>query len=459
MAGRNSSEYPERGNTEDYDDSPSEESTKFPSQHEPDYNKRLMEWISENNDSNGNEALENVIKQKMVHTAHQTQTYQEKRAERYLEAHETYHSHHQNIHQLMAPDTTINASRDMIHDSLLDAAEKNDLIYFQEILDSIPERDAELSEQIRLNTGFTTLADAHAPSHDLEFTNTSQAVDYAQRMNQMAENYNTPDYFPNEDIRNAVQHQVEELNARLATAVESDRRFEERQQSGAAHPWEEWNSAHLNDVASVAQALNYMTRPKDDLFWKMVDSENEASTDLMLQQAINEKNKSVYQAVADVHPDNAKDTEMALAANAALTLIHQAHLKSDVLQEDHASYLQHLNHIERLSEHFGKTLLGDGGFIISEGYQEQPFPEAEHDIQHYLITISDQLQSLQASGQIHPDHHEAVSSMIDRYQESKYDLLPTLYRQGKDEPAKRLLEWQDRTLRGIGFLMRPEHNT
>ena len=459
MPSRNASEYRESNDVENYDEPSTKELVEYPRENEPDYHRRLMEWFSQNDDRNGNEVLENMITEKMAHTTQYVQVYKEKQERRFKETYEEYHSHHRNMCQLMAPDTTINASRDMIHDSLLDAAERNDLIYFQEILDSIPERDAELSEQIRLNTGFTTLADAHAPGHDLEFTNTSQAADYAQRMNQMAENYNTPDYFPNEDIRNAVQHQVEELNARLATAVESDRRFKERQQSGAAHPWEEWNSAHLNDVASVAQALNYITRPKDDLFWKMVDSENEALTDLMLQQAINEKNKSVYQAVADVHPDNAKDTEMALAANAALTLIHQAHLKSDVLQEDHASYLQHLNHIERLSEHFGKTLLGDSGFIISEDYQEQPFPEAEHDIQHYLITISDQLQSLQTSGQIHPDHHEAVSSMIDRYQESKYDLLPTLYRQSKDESAKRLLEWQDRTLRGIAFLMRPEHNT
>ena len=458
MTPRNSSEYREPSYTEDYDDSSSEESTKFPREHEPDYNKRLMEWISQNNDSNGNEAFENIIKQKMVHTTHQAQTYQEKRDQRYREPYETYHSHHRNIYQITAPDTTIDASRDMIHENLLEAAEKNDLTYFQKILDSIPARDAELSEEIRRNTGFTTLPDAHTPSHDLEFKNTSQAAVYVQRMNHLAENYNTPEHFPNGDIRNAFQHQVESLNGRFATALNTDQRFEERQKSGAAHPWEKWNPAHLNDVIHVAQALNYITRPKDDLFWKIVDSEDERDSNLMIYHVVAERNRGTYQAIATLKRYNPESEEIAFAANGALTSVYEANIKSDVAQEDHESYLKRLEDMESRSEHFARVLNGQAGFIQSQVYEETPFPQWADQVSKYLELVSNQLQELDARGEIHQNHYKAVSLMIEKYRESSEIILKTPIL-SRDEDTERLINSQNNALRGIRFLMKADPNS
>ena len=297
MPSKNSSEYRESSDLDEYEDSPRNEREEFPKEDTPDFSRRLMEWLYRNDHKYGYNDLNDMVREKMPHTAQHTQIYRDKRDERYQGTDEDYLAHHRTTSQLMAPDKTLEASQDMIREQLWEAVDKNDHTYFKEILESISDRDAQLSKLMSENLGFIEQPEGHRPTPDLEFKTTAQLREYVEQMNNLVEYFNNPQNIPNEDIRNAFVYKVEEMNQRLQAAENADRAFEERQSSGRANPWEVWDDFYLKEATDSAQSVNYITRPRDDLFWKMVDNEDEDQPGIMVHNLVMGKNEVAYQAI------------------------------------------------------------------------------------------------------------------------------------------------------------------
>ena len=134
-------------------------------------------------------------------------------------------------------------------------------------------------------------------------------------------------------------------------------------------------------------------------------------------------------------------------------MIYEENLKSDVAREDHGAYLKHLDEMECRNELFARVLAGQAGFIQSQEYEEPPFPQWADQVGSYLEMVSEQLQGLDARGEIHPDHHRAVSSLIEKYQENNEAILKVPI-DLRDESTERLIDEQNNTRKAIELLMK-----
>ena len=456
MTSKNSSEHRESTREEYPEDPPiPDEKTAYPREGEENYHKQMIEWLNQNVNYTGNEVVQKLIRNKMSETHQESQGCADKFYEWVRSAPDDTQERQREIQTVKAQWATIRASLEMLEEKLWEAAEEEDIPSFKRILDETSQRDRALVGEIRENAGFTNLSEEQRPAAGEQLNTVIQATEFAARMNNIAENFNTPEYVPNPDMRNALQHQAQEFNRELARVVADEERLSERKANGSAHPWKASDPMDLLYVRRAADALNYITRPKDPEFWKMVDSYDHATGEVETNHVIQDKIHSALDAVNEVQNEGWGEREAAQSALNALAHVYDINIKSDLIDEDIGSYQTHVKEMESGSQEFARALRDGTGFIESPEYESPQFPQWANRPGSYVAEVSDKLRELNLNDEIETDHFKAVSFMIQEYAQANHKIIAGNFQEGDDD-LNQILAHEVDTLRGIRIMMRPK---
>ena len=402
------------------------EPLSYPKEKDNEYTDRLFDWLKENMQPFGENAVQEIVEHKMSRT------------------NEIYGEHLNTNFRSEGSLHTIAAAQRQLGENIWETLQRNDPDSFKEILDQLPERDINLATEIRENAGFTNIPPEESPSFTHELTTITQKEEFVARMNNIAENFNTPEYIPNPDLRNALENQVNELNLD----------FKDIQESTAAQGAEPLDEDFFYFRLEV-EALKYITRPRDPEFWKMVDSHDSTSDEVATDHVIQDKIHDALDAVNEVQKEGWEERETAQRALNALTHVYDMNIKSDLIDEDIGSYQTHVKEMEAGSEVFTAALRDGTGFIESPGYESPRFPQWADQSGTYLEEVSDKLRELNLNEEIQTDHFKAVSFMIQEYASTNHEIIAGNLQNEDDHPEKLLIQ-QTQTLRAIQILMRPK---
>ena len=326
--------------------------------------------------------------------------------------------------------------------TIWETLERNDPDSFKEILDQFPERDITLAREMRENTGFTNIPPGERPDFTQGLTTLDQKEEFVTRMNNIAENFNTSEYIPNPDMRNALENQVNEINLSLKDIREGN--------TQATEP-----DAIDYYFLQEAEALRYITRPSDPEFWKILDHPDEATQDALIAKVIEENTQGALESINGIHDQLNRPREAALAAHSAMAHVCSMNIKSDLIDEDLPSYNQHLKDIGERSQQFALAVLNGTGFVESSQYQEPPFPQWADQAGSYIAAVNDQTAAVEPfAEEIETDHYKALTFMVDKYTQCSHKLITTDLSNQHDEYQNTIREQQE-TIRGIQILMRP----
>ena len=266
------------------------------------------------------------------------------------------------------------------------------------------------------------------------------------RMNNIAENFNAPEYIPNPDLRNALENQVNELNINFKVIQESDTR------------WTDDPSGPNLYFRQEAAALSYITRPKEPEFWKMVDSYDHATGEVSTDHAVQDKIQAGTDAIKEIRDEGLREKQHDQGALSAMAHVYDMNIKSDIIDEDLKSYQVHVRGMQDWSQQFANALREDTGFIESPGYEEPLFPQWADQSGSYIASVNDKLRELNLREEIDTDHYKAISFMVQKYVEANHRIILTDAKTRDYEINRMMLTGQPDTLRGIRILMRPCHN-
>ena len=425
IALRNSREDPEGRNRYSAEmDQSVYEPLSYPKGKDNDYTDRLFDWLKENMRHFGENAVQEIVEHEMSRT------------------NEVYGEHLNTNFRSEGSLHTITAAHRQLGETIWETLERNDPDSFKEILDQFPERDINLATEIRENAGFTNIPPEESPGFTHELTTTAQKEEFVARMNNIAENFNTSEYIPNPDMRNALENQVKDINLSLKDIREENGQSTEP--TGMDYYFQQ-----------EVEALRYIIRSRDPEFWKMVDSHGSASDEVATDHVIQDKIHGALDAVNEVQKEGWEERETAQRALNALTHVYDMNIKSDLIDEDIGSYQTHVKEMEAGSEVFTAALRDGTGFIESPGYESPRFPQWADQSGTYLAEVSDKLRELNLNEEIQTDHFKAVSFMIQEYASTNHEIIAGNFQNEDDHPEKLLIQ-QTQTLRAIQILMRPK---
>ena len=425
IALRNSREDPEGRNRYSAEmDQSVYEPLSYPKGKDNDYTDRLFDWLKENMHHFGENAVQEIVEHEMSRT------------------NEVYGEHLNTNFRSEGSLHTITAAHRQLGETIWETLERNDPDSFKEILNQFPGRDINLATEIRENAGFTNIPPEESPGFTHELSTTAQKEEFVARMNNIAENFNTSEYIPNPDMRNALENQVKDINLSLKDIREENDQSTEP--TGMDYYFQQ-----------EVEALRYITRPRDPEFWKMVDSHGSASDEVTTDHVIQDKIHGALDAVNEVQKEGWEERETAQRALNALTHVYDMNIKSDLIDEDIGSYQTHVKEMEAGSEVFTAALRDGTGFIESPGYESPRFPQWADQSGTYLAEVSDKLRELNLNEEIQTDHFKAVSFMIQEYASTNHEIIAGNFQNEDGHPEKLLIQ-QTQTLRAIQILMRPK---
>ena len=321
---------------------------------------------------------------------------------------------------------------------------RDDPQVFKTTLDSLADRNQLLHQAINENQGFTHLPPEHRPDLPSDFHGLEQAETFANQLNLNAHNYQNPTHIQNPDFREALAHNITDFNIQL----QQQKQLED--QDPSMSDW--WFDDHerLHDIAST---IDYLTRPHDPVFWKMVDNLDGATDEIITHNVIETAKKTALDAIRETlqQPD---ELQGAAGAYNALFHVYETNIKSDLIDKDVASYQEHIKDMEERSQKFAVAISDGAGFIQSDQHHPPEFPQSANQAGTYIAQVNDQLRELNLQGQIETDHHKALTFLVDKYTQANQTLITADLSHQNNRYQEMITEQTD-TLRAIEILMRP----
>ena len=316
---------------------------------------------------------------------------------------------------------------------------------FKNALDDIPRRDFALYQVLTENAGFTNILDEMRPDLPDRFLRLNQAETFAGQMNWNAVAYQDSACVENPDIRNAINSQINDFNKEL----------ENQQKLQTEHPESSyWWFEDYDRLHDIAKTMDYLTRPHDPEFWKLVDNQDEVTQEIAIGYIIDDKTFTALEAINDIPSQSEREKEAAQKALDALAYVYGMNIRSDLMDEDLASYQAHIRQIESGSQEFATAIREETGFIKAPGYEEPVFPQWADQTGTYIANVGDKLRELNLYEEIQGDHYKAVSWMIEKYAYDNHKAIIGDFQDRNEEP-NRILREQEDTLRGIQIMMAP----
>ena len=312
----------------------------YPKHDEPDYQDKLFDWLKENRYTFGNWAGRNV-------------------AEIYLEESRSYAfeyppGHDRNVRiQLIETAETVTQVH---HQKIKEAISQDDLESFKATLEEMPRNDQRLCQKMKENTGFTNIMNEERPNLPDNFSDLNQAEAFVGQMSWNAVAYQDPACVENPDIREAIEQKTKELNLEL----------EEQQKLLSQYPeMSEWWFHDQYRLHEIAMTLEYLTRPNDPDFWKMVDHQDGVTEEILTGHAVE---SATYAALDAIHegPSNEEQRETALSILGTMSQEYTSKIRSDIERGNLGSYQNHLREMETRSEAFAKAMLTDPTSALRE---------------------------------------------------------------------------------------------
>ena len=317
----------------------------YPKQDEPDYQDKLFDWLKENRYTFGPAASLGLAE---IHLAQSRD-----------HAFEYSPEPDRNVRTQLI-ETTWSATQ-VHHQKLEEAISQNDVESFKKILEEIPRRDRELCREMKENTGFTNILDEERPKLSHSFNRLDQAQTFAGQMNWNAVAYQDPACVENPDIRATIDLKINDLN----------RELENQQKTESEHPeLSDWWFNDYDRLHDIAKTLDYLTRPKDPDFWKMVDHQDGITEEILTGYAVESATHVALDAINE-GPSNEEQQEAALGILRTISNEYTMKIRSDIEREDLGSYQNHMRQIDEQSEAFAKAMLADPAKALQE-FQPAP---------------------------------------------------------------------------------------
>ena len=407
------------------------EPLSYPKESDDAYVDKLLDWLKEKNAYFGEQVIQEIVENKMSET---DKVYQEQK--------------NTSFRAEGSPFTIAAASR-QLGENLWEAVKRNDRESFKEILDEFPERDRNLAQEIRENAGFTNIPPGERPDFTQELTTLAQKEEFVTQINYIAGNFNTPEYIPNPDMRNALENQVNEINRTLEVDVSFGGKNIQNE-----HPQSTETADMDYYFRQETEALRYITRPRDPEFWKILDQPDEAIQDAMIGKLIQESTQDALELINSIHDRPDRPREAALAAYSAMDHVCAMNIKSDLIDQDLPGYKENLEDIQGRSSQFALAVSDGTGFIESDRYQEPVFPQWADQAGSYIAAVNDKLQELNLAEEIETDHYKAITHMLDRYTQTTHKII-MIDMSDQGEEYRNIATERGDLLRGIQILMRP----
>ena len=403
----------------------------YPPDHSENHQDRLFEWLKENKDTFTQKAVERIVNANWY--------------EADIISRQMYRQSDSNCSY-----PTVNTIKLAYGDQIMETFERDDLESFKKLTEQMPERNLQFFEKMKINDGFSQMPDGHRPEFPDRFDRLSQAEYFGAQIQDMAQNYNNPQHFPNPDIRTAIEYKIKEFNRELGYQKTIEDEIPERAREVTFR-----ESARFEYAQKLVKELKYMTRPKDPEFWNLVDAPNDGTDQIGTAHIVEDKTRATLEAIAQLPDESQVEKRAAQSAHNALAHVYDMNIKSDLIDDDHTGYQAHVKEMKSRSEEFAKALREGTGFIEAPGYEEQPFPQWDDQSGSYLASVDDKLRELNLHEEIETDHYKAVALMIQEYQRDNQKILLTDISDNSEE-ARHLLREQEDRLRGIRILMRPK---
>ena len=302
----------------------------YPKHDEQDYPDKLFDWLKENENTFGSSASLRLAEVHLAKSRDHASGYPpEPDRNARMQLIETTQSVTQNHHR-----------------RLEDAISQSNVESFKKILEEMPRRDHELCREIKENTGFTNLMNEERPDLPGNFHRLEQAEAFAGQINSHAPTYQDPARVENPDIREAIDSRIKDFNREL----ENQQKMQTEYPETADWWFEDYDRLH-----DIAKTLDYLTRPNEPDFWKMVDHQDGVTEHILRDYAIESATSSALDAIFETLTGE-DEVKAALNDHKVIAQTYETEIISDVEKEDIGSYQTHIKAIEDRSQAFARDI-------------------------------------------------------------------------------------------------------
>ena len=330
---------------------------------------------------------------------------------------------------------SIKAYNDCLKENLREAIHNNLESIFEHWIKNIRTEHAKLDMAIAANVGFAVANQPTYPKPPAEFKSLQEATKYIDQVNETEfPKYPTYPEGDNDTQGFAAGHTIARFNQELDIL-----------KSITQYP----DKSELENLANMAKAISYLTRPEDQHFWKIADTQDHYDKLIAVQHSVDEATQYPRHDIALVHRNNPHTAETALDLLRSLEAVHTKAIEEAADNMDYAHYQEIHKGLFQLSGALAEASTNQ--ITTLEGLtddQYATFQEAKTSLEfnQFRTLFQDLTESLKDDQTLTEFQAQALEHMTNNY--ANY---PDLDKQ-TDHPLTRL-EKQERLLKALQLSM------
>ena len=326
-----------------------------------------------------------------------------------------------------------------------DAIQNDNFENFQGLLEHRPARTAWMHDAIQENAGFTSYETGEHIRAPAQFSD----LDHAQEFIDLVKK-NTQDH----QVRSPESHdpslhpEVEQHNFLdyIVKAFESNLNDIQQSQGDRLLRYLDDQDLYLS-----ADAITYITRPRDEHFWKIADTADDTHTNYLttylMNNQVSDARAETNRLIREHHPD-------AFPINRAFETLayqHRQNIDAAVAQGDHARYASSLDNLQDDRDRFVTAIREGTTFGAAPGYDVE-IPVWSDRSTEFITSVKEQLGQFDLNDQAQANYHKATEHLLNQYAAHvQADVLqPDATSPGRQREMTELI-------RSIHFLLKPQN--